>query len=342
MRQAGSTESRRRRVESAECDAPGAVLMGQETQRSGAAGPLARPPALKPGDKVGIVAPCAAVDPENLQRGITVLTSMGYRVEASSKALDRDDILAGTDGTRAAELQGFFADPQIKAIFTARGGYGCGRLLPLLDFAAIARQPKIFVGFSDVTYLLNALVEQSHLICFHGPTVAMDLARGLSAASLAHLKNVLSGAAFPLVLPAQEVLHEGLAHGELIGGCMSVVVAMLGTRYAPSFEGRILFLEDVNERPYRVDRMLTQLAQSGALSKVTGVVFGGMRGYEDTPEEQRLIRRFVREHTCALGVPVLAGLNVGHSTENLTIPLGVPVTLDGQNGRLCFTDRWVS
>ncbi len=316
--------------------------MGQVAQKSDMSVAPARPAALKPGDKVAVVAPCAAVKPEGLERGVEVLATMGYRVEVSPKALDRDDILAGTDAVRAAELQRFFADPQIKAIFAARGGYGSGRLLPLLDFAAIARRPKIFVGFSDVTYLLNALVGQSQLVCFHGPTVAMDLARSLSAVSLAHLKGVLGGEAFPLVLPAQEVLHEGLARGELIGGCMSVVVAMLGTRYAPSFEGRILLLEDIGEKPYRVDRMLTQLAQSGALSKVAGVVFGGMRGCEDTPQERWLIRRFVREQTCALGVPVLAGLDVGHGTENLVIPFGVQVTLDGHNGRLCFADKWVS
>jgi muramoyltetrapeptide carboxypeptidase len=289
-----------------------------------------------------VVAPCAAVRPECLERGVAVLTGMGYRVEVSPRALDRDEILAGQDAVRAAELQRVFADPQIKAIFAARGGYGSGRLLPLIDFAAIARRPKIFIGFSDVTYLLNALVEKSRLVCFHGPTVAMDLARGLTAASLAHLKAVLEGEAFPLTLTAQDVLRAGQAQGELIGGCMSVVVAMLGTPYAPTFDGRILLLEDVGEKPYRVDRMLTQLAQSGVLSKVAGVVFGGMRGVEDTPQERKLIRRFIREQTCALRVPVLAGLNVGHATDNLAIPLGVRVTLDGQNAQLRFAERWLS
>ncbi len=317
--------------------------MSGVAQKNALSGSLARPPALNPGDKVAIVAPCAAVNPQSLERGAQVLANMGYRVEVSPRALDRDDILAGTDSVRAAEMARFFADPLVKAIFVARGGYGCGRLLPLLDFAAFARQPKIFIGFSDVTFLLNALVGQSRLVCFHGPTVAMDLARGLSATSLTHMKDVLEGTTpLPLALQAQEVLQGGSAQGLLVGGCMSVVVAMLGTSFAPSFEGRILLLEDIGEKPYRVDRMLTQLAQSGALSKVAAVVFGGMRGCDDTEDERRLIRRFVREQTCALGVPVLAGLNVGHSTENLTIPLGVQVTVDGQNGRLCFTERWVS
>ena len=139
-----------------------------------------KPSALKPGNTVAVVAPAAAIEREHLERGVNVLGSMGYRVKVSEGALARSGILAGDDRRRASELQEYFADPEVKAIFSARGGYGCGRLLPLLDFKAIARTPKIFVGFSDATFLLNALVDLAGMISFHGPMVAMDFARGLS------------------------------------------------------------------------------------------------------------------------------------------------------------------
>jgi muramoyltetrapeptide carboxypeptidase len=197
------------------------------------------------------------------------------------------------------------------------------------------------LGFSDVTFLLNALVEKAGLVAFHGPMVAMDLARGVTPRSLSHLKDVLEGRIFPLRLEAQETLRAGVAEGLLIGGCLSVLVAMLGTPYAPSFEGKILLLEDVGEKPYRIDRMLTQLRQSGAFANVAGVVFGGMSGVDNDAQEKRLIRRFIQEQVCTLGVPVIAGLNVGHRTENLTVPLGVRVRLDADNCELCVVEPWV-
>ena len=141
--------------------------------------PRIKPRALKPGDTIGVVSPASAIDREHLERGVASLKSLGFRVKVSSHALDRAAIVAGPDATRAGELQAFFADPEVDAIFAARGGYGAGRILPLLDFAAIARTPKIFMGFSDATFLLNALVGRAGMVCFHGPMVAMDFARGL-------------------------------------------------------------------------------------------------------------------------------------------------------------------
>ena len=148
-----------------------------------------KPNALKPGDTVAVVAPAAAIEREHLERGVNVLGSMGYRVKVSERALARSGILAGDDRGRASELQEYFADPEVKAIFSARGGYGCGRLLPLLDFKAIASTPKIFIGFSDATFLLNALVDLAGMISFHGPMVAMDFARGLSPRAASTCKD---------------------------------------------------------------------------------------------------------------------------------------------------------
>ena len=301
-----------------------------------------KPPALRPGDTVGVVNPGAAVEREHLERGVNVLASMGFRVKVSERALARDAILAGEDRERARELMAFFADSEVRAIFCARGGYGCGRLLPLLDFAAIARTPKAFVGFSDATFLLNPLIERSGMVVFHGPMVSMDLAHVRTERSLDHMRRLLCGELAALELEARETVHAGGAEGELFGGCLSVVAAMLGTPYAPDFAGRILFLEDTGERAYRVDRMLVQLKQAGAFARAAGIVFGAIRPIEGSEQESRLIARFIAEQTAGLGIPVISGIEAGHGTENLTLPFGVRVRVDGARRRMVFLEAPVS
>ena len=311
-------------------------------QRQAVNSTIAKPPALRPGDTVGVVAPAAAVDRSHLERGVGVIASMGYRVKVSRHALDRAGILAGRDRDRAAELAAFFADPGVKAIFAARGGYGCGRLLPLMDFAVLARTPKIFLGFSDETFLLNALVDKSALGCFHGPMVAMDFAGGLSPRSLDHVAHLLSGQTRKFELEAPEVIRPGMAEGELIGGCLSVVVAMLGTPWEPRFDGRILFLEDTGEKAYRIDRMLVQLRQAGVFERVAGVVFGAIRAIDGNEQETQMIARFAAEQTSGLGCPVLWGVEAGHGTENFTIPFGVVARIDSDARRIVFTEPAVT
>jgi muramoyltetrapeptide carboxypeptidase len=300
-----------------------------------------KPPALRSGDTVGVVATSAAVERTYLERGVGALVAMGYRVKVSDRVLDRAGVLAGTDIDRARELNSFFADPSVKAIFGARGGYGCGRLLPLIDFAAIARTPKIFMGFSDATFLLNAMVECAGAVAFHGPMVAMDFANGLTRRSIDHLARLLSGAS-DFALEAREVLRPGIGEGELIGGCLSVVVAMLGTPFAPRFDGRILFLEDTGEKAYRVDRMLVQLRQAGVFDRVAGVVFGAIRPLEGSEQERIRIAQFVAEQTGGLECPVLFGIEAGHGTENMTLPFGVRMRLDSAGRRLEIMEPAVS
>lgn len=303
---------------------------------------VSKPAALKPGDTVAVVAPSAAIERQHLERGVNVLASIGFRVKVSERVLARSGILAGDDRARAGELQACFADPAIKAIFCARGGYGCGRLMPLLDFKAIASAPKVFVGFSDATFLLNALVDFAGTVSFHGPMVAMDFARGLSPRSLEHMQRLLSGELAGFELEARETVHPGIAEGEVIGGCLSVLVATIGTPYAPNFDGRILFLEDTGEKAYRIDRMLVQLRQAGALSRVAGIVFGAIRAIDGDESENRLIARFVAEQTAGLGCPVLYGIEAGHGTENFTIPFGVVARIDSAARRIIFTEPAVT
>ncbi|HTR63632.1 MAG TPA: LD-carboxypeptidase [Candidatus Binataceae bacterium] len=300
-----------------------------------------KPPALKPGDTVAVVAPAAAIERSYLERGVHALGAMGFRVKVSPRVLDRAGVLAGKDLDRAKELQAAFADDEVRGIFAARGGYGCGRLLPLLDFEAIARTPKPFVGYSDETFLLNAMV-QAGMVAFHGPMVAMDFARGLTERCVDHMRRLLCGEMPSFDLEGRDTVHPGRAEGELIGGCLSVVVAMLSTPYAPDFKGKVLFLEDTGERAYRVDRMLVQLRHSGALRDAAAVVVGAVRPVEGSEAESRAIAEFVAEQTADLGIPVITGLEVGHGTENFTIPFGVRAIVDAAACTLSFPDSPVS
>jgi muramoyltetrapeptide carboxypeptidase len=303
--------------------------------------PIIKPPALRLGDAVGVVAPAAAVEREYLERGVAAILAMGYRVKVSTHALDRAGILAGEDRVRAAELTEFFADPDVKAIFAARGGYGSGRLLPLLDFTALARTPKIFLGFSDETYLLNALVDHAGMVAFHGPMVAMDFAHGVGVAARDHLTRMLEGELRGFTLRARNALRPGIARGRLIGGCLSVIVAMIGTPWEPAFDGRILFLEDTGEKAYRIDRMLAQLGQAGILRRVAGIVFGSLRPVEGSAQEARLIDDFLAEAMARLECPVLSGLEAGHGTANFTVPLGMMASVDAVACSLTFTEAAV-
>jgi len=303
---------------------------------------LNKPLHLSPGDTVGVVAPAAAVERTHLERGVGVLASMGFRVKVSERALARSGVLAGDDRERAGELQAYFADPEVKAIFAARGGYGCGRLLPMLDWDAIARTPKIFVGFSDETFLLNMLVDRAGMVAMHGPMVAMDLARGLSTRSFEHMKGLLTGEVGEFAMDAREIIRPGVAEGELIGGCLSVIVAMLGTPFAPSFDGRIIFIEDVGEKAYRIDRMLVQLRQAGAMERAAGIVFGAIRPVEGNELEARLMARFIADQTGELKCPVLGGVEAGHGSENFTLPFGVRVRLDSNARRMEFIEPALS
>jgi len=301
-----------------------------------------KPNALKSGDTVAVAAPAATIERQHLERGVNVLASMGFRVKVSERVLARSGILAGDDRERASELRDYFADPEVKAIFSARGGYGCGRLLPLLDFKEMARTPKIFVGFSDATFILNALVDFAGMVSFHGPMVAMDFARGLSPRAFEHMQDLLSGKLDGFELEARETMHPGSAQGEVIGGCLSVLVATIGTPYAPRFDGRILFLEDTGEKAYRIDRMLVQLRQTGALGRLAGIVFGAIRAIDGNEQETRLIASFAAEQTAGLGCPVLYGVEAGHGTENFTIPFGVVARIDSAARRIIFIEPAVT
>jgi len=283
-----------------------------------------------------VVAPSGVVAEDRLEAGVRVLESLGLRVVAGEFVLARQAYLAGSDAERGADLQRMLDDPTIRAVFCARGGYGAQRIVPTLDLAAVRRQPKPVVGYSDATVLITALV-RAGVVGIHGPMVAVDLARGLSPRSLAHLERVLSDPSYLWEVEVPLSIRPGRATGRLLGGTLSVLATMLGTPYAPDLDGAVLFLEDVHEWPYRLDRLLTQLRQSGKLDRVAGVVFGTMAACRTLDGVSAV--EVIRDAFAGAPYPVGFGLPAGHDpadsgVENLALPLGVEVDLDVDHGRL--------
>jgi len=298
--------------------------------------PIRKPLRLHSGDVVGVIAPSGAVDGARLEAGIEVLEGWGLRVEVGKAVLARHMYLAGDDEARLADLEGMLDEARVRAIFCARGGYGSQRLLPRLDARKLVREPKPIVGYSDATALLNAAVGAG-VVAVHGPMVADDIARGLSGRSAHQLWSLLTDPAWRWEAEAPEVVRPGCARGRLVGGCLAVLVAALGTPYALDTEGAILFLEDVAERPYRLDRLLTQLRQAGRLDRVAGIVFGSMAACPQIDGVGPL--EVVRACCADLACPVAFGLPAGHdpraaACDNLALPLGVAVELDAERGRL--------
>ncbi len=285
---------------------------------------------------MGVVAPSGVVEEARLTAGIRVLETLGLRVVAGDAVLSRQAYLAGTDAARGADLRRMLDDPEIRAIFCARGGFGSQRLVPSLDLSRFLRSPKPVIGYSDATALLAAVV-QAHVVGFHGPMVATDLARGLTVRSLAHLERLLTDPGYRWEAEAPTCIRPGRARGRLAGGCLSVLVTTLGTPWASDLEGTVLFLEDVYEWPYRLDRLLTQLRQSGVLDRVAGVVFGTMETCREAEGVSPV--DVVRDAFADAPYPVALGLPSGHAiaetqVENLALPLGVAVELDADAGRL--------
>jgi muramoyltetrapeptide carboxypeptidase len=286
-----------------------------------------RPPALKPGDTVGIIAPAGPITPEALEHGIAALERRGYRASFLPSILDRDWYFAGSAERRLNELHAMFANPDVKGIVCFRGGYGSNHLLPHLDLELVRANPKVFCGCSDVTTLLTYLCDAAGMVVFHGPMLQKD-AKPDGVDGESWFAAVASGEPYLRDFGQEvQVLASGTAEGMLYGGCLSLVCASLGTPYEVETRDTILFLEDVAEPAYRIDRMLMQLKLAGKFDQVRGLVFGEMldcaRGAEGYSLQDVLLRV-----TGDLGVPIVYGVRSGHvSRRNFTIPLGVAARL---------------
>jgi muramoyltetrapeptide carboxypeptidase len=294
--------------------------------------PRIKPPALRPGDTVGIVAPASDFPREALESGCRKLRDLGYKPFYFESIFERDLYFAGSVERRARELEEMFLRDDVQAILCARGGYGANYLLGVLDLMKIERHPKIVCGYSDVTTLLTYFADSAGFVTFHGPMLTTDFTRE-DGLDLASWQAALGGTSeWILELgPASGVkpLVEGSAQGILYGGCLSLLVTSLGTPYEIQTAGTILFVEDIAERPYRIDRMLMHLKLAGKLAGVRGIVFGEMINCAAPADKQYTLEEVVMRIVGELGIPVAFGLRSGHvSSSNITLPLGIRAALD--------------
>lgn len=311
-----------------------------------------RPPRLEPGQTLGIVAPASpAPDPKRIDVAVARLERLGFHVKLARNARKRHGFLAGNDRERADDLMRTFADRKVDAILCVRGGHGATRLLGRLDYKIIRANPKIFAGYSDVTALHCAFLTKAQLVTFHGPMLNADFAEETMPEFTR--QSFLTILKAPTASPASltdgftgktiKILRRGTARGQLVGGNLSLLCALVGTPWQPPFRGRILFLEDVGEPPYRLDRMLTHLLNCSLLQQVAGIAIGVNHDCEDPRatkggEYRQTAEDVFRERLRPLKIPAVMGLPFGHVPINATLPVGARVTLDANQGDLILDE----
>ncbi|GBE51840.1 putative murein peptide carboxypeptidase [bacterium BMS3Bbin14] len=298
------------------------------------------PPPLKPGDCIGLFSPAGpARDPGRVTDGIRLLRDRGFRVKSSWEPASRNDYLAASDEVRLNEFHRLWADDEVHALMAIRGGYGCLRIVGRIDMKVLAKRPKMVIGFSDITVLLNIICQQTGMITIHGPVVT-SLARS-DKESVQHFFSLLTGGIPECFKPVQlEILRSGTASGVVRGGNLTTLVHLLGTPWEIAWDNALLVLEDTGEAMYRLDRMLTQLHQAGKLRRLAGLILGTFDpGNEDTFAKLRLQHQVwerVLELTEEFAYPVWGCFPVGHGQRNYSLPIGMEATMDGVTGHLRF------
>lgn len=320
----------------------GAMVAG--TPAMAAPIPWVKPPRLRAGDTVGLIEPAGFTDDGfDLDVVKDTITAMGLKPKSAPHLAGRYGYLAGTDKDRAADVNAMFADPDVRAVFAVRGGWGCARILPLLDFATIHKNPKLLVGFSDITALHLAFAAKAGFTTIHGPNAASSWGQ--------YSWDAFRAVAFDGATPtfANPVGHEdrlvqragrirtfrpGVARGRLLGGNLTVLAALMGTPWLPDFDGALLFIEDVGEQPYRIDRMLTQLSLAGVLGRVKGVIFGQCTdcGPGGPSYGGFTLSEVLQQHLEPLGIPAFQGAQFGHVANQYSLPLGIEAEMDATAG----------
>ncbi len=307
---------------------------------------ILKPHCLKRGDVIGICAPASAPDDGALlERGIRYLEREGYRVEAGRHLHKRHGYLAGVDRERAEDVNRLFTNRHVKAIIAARGGYGSLRILPLLNYRAIRQNPKIFVGYSDLTALHLALLTKAGLISFSGPMVASDFGKSFGGQAEEQFWRMLTSPSIPEPVNgkgtgARPAATPRNARGRTVGGNLSLLAAMIGTEYIPAINPIVLLLEEIDERPYRIDRMLQQARLTGLLGRSKGIALGQFIGCAPTSGKSSLTLRQVFTDTFG-AMPVVSGLPFGHMRNPFTIPIGIRAELDPAKQKLTFLESAV-
>jgi muramoyltetrapeptide carboxypeptidase len=315
-----------------------------------------KPNPLPEGGRIGLVSPASFIEESELKESVENLSSLGFDVNYTEKVLLKNGYLAGTDKERADDLNEMFRNKNIDAIVCTRGGYGCARILDMLDYKAISENPKILIGYSDITALLFAVYSQTGLISFHGP-VGISTFNNFSIDSFV---NVLMYGKKKYIAPLAEddafnpdpafepfTINSGKAKGILVGGNLSIAVSMIGTKYDVDYKNKILFFEEVGEEPYRIDRMLTQLLVSGKLKSAAGIVLGVFKNCEkrrNNPSFEKTfsLKEVLTDRLGGLGIPVFYGMSFGHVTNKITIPFGIEAEIDADNLSLTFLESAVN
>jgi len=304
---------------------------------------IIKPPRLKVGDTVGLINPAAFSYPQEIEPIQKILSAMGLKVKLGTHIFERYGYLGGKDIDRAADVNAMFADSSIQAILTVQGGWGCNRILPLLDYQLIRSHPKIIMGFSDITSLLLAIYARSGVVTFHGPVGISTW----SSFTVDHVKQILfNGEAVTLQNLSQirvETISPGKSRGKLVGGNLSVISATIGSHYLPDWKHTILFVEEVGEEVYRIDRMLTQLKLAGILEQISGFIFGQcIKCDAEDPHESLTLQQILFEHIRPLNIPAWYGSMIGHIQDVFTLPVGADVEIDAIAGTIKLLESVVN
>jgi len=294
------------------------------------------PPKLRKGDTIGIISPASPMIRERLDKGIAYLRGKGFSVLLGKHVYDQHGYLAGTDEERLEDLHDMFQNPDVKAIISSRGGYGTPRLLPFLDYELIRENPKILVGYSDLTSLQLAIYSQTGLVTYSGPMAAVEMGKGMDPFTeenfWPHLLSGESYSEYPTVSDSPLTrLHPGKATGTLLGGCLSMINPIIGTPYQPDFRKSILILEDVGEEPYRLDRYLSQFRSARIFQQVAGIIFSQFVDCEPGDNPSLTIDEIIKDYTHDLNVPIVKNFLYGHVDRKFTIPIGASVELDADS-----------
>lgn len=301
------------------------------------------PKKLKKGDTVGIVAPACYFDPKKFQKGVKHFKSLGYNVKFDPNIFKKYWTFAGKDALRAKQINRMFADKTIKAILCAQAGYGSIRTLPYLDKKVLASNPKIFVGYSDITILLSYLQKVAKMVVFHGPVVSSEIHKKMNSRTLDSLLKAITQTRplGELAFPTIETLRPGKATGELIGGNLSLIIDTIGTPYDLDTKGKILFIEDVGEELETIDSYLMHLKLAGKLDKVKGIIFGRMKDCLNFSGTEYSIKNVLNDILRDIEIPIIYGFPSGHREAgelNITLPFGVHVKLDADNKKVIFNE----
>lgn len=301
---------------------------------------IIKPPRLKEGDRIALVAPGSYITEKELQDSVANLSDLGFQVTFSEKLTLQNGYFSGTDQQRADDLMDMFEREDVDAIMCVRGGYGCARILPLLDYSVIKKHPKILIGYSDVTALLYGIFKKTGLITFHGPVATSTF----NEFSVSNFKRVLmtteARKKFFNANPASDenvygvkTIVEGKAKGRLVGGNLSIMVSLIGTKYDVDYSNKIIFIEEIGEEPYRIDRMLTQLIQSDKFKNASGVMMGIFSKCEPKVQDPSFSKSFslmevLMDRFSDMKIPVIYGMSFGHIKDKFTIPFGALAELD--------------